>query len=216
MDTLWRIYAGASGLLVAVAIALGAALFLSGAVSSERLAAAARVLKEGEAPRPPVPAPEPQAPDEAEQRQAAEALARREEELGLLEARVAARQAQVEADRLRVAEAAAKLKADRETFEQERQETVRTKTDADLAANVPILSKMDGASIVAVLKGWDDATFVRYLRALRPSKAAEVLDALQNDPKYESEFRRLPPGAPRGARTRAELLMEEFKKAPQG
>lgn len=216
MDKLWRAYAGASGLVVAVVIAVGIALFMSGAVTTERVAEAARVLKEGAAPRVVRPADPVPAPDEAERRQAADALVKREEDLARLETRIVARQQQVESERLRVAEAAAKLKADREAFEQERQETVETKTDADLAANVPILSKMDGASIVSVLKGWDDATFVRYLRALRPSKAAEVLDALQSDPKYEAEFRRLPPGAPRGARTRAELLMDEFRKAPQG
>ena len=211
MDKLWRLYAGVSALLVAVAIAIGFVLVLSGAVRTDRLADAITVLREGAAPRTaPVPA-EPGGLDEAERRQAADALSKREEELRRLDVRVAARQAQVEADRLRVADAAARLKADREKFE-----LVSRETDADLAVNVPILSKMDGTSVVAVLKGWDDATFVRYLRALKPSKAAEAIDALQNDPKFETEFRRLPPGAPRGARTRAELLMEEFRKAPQG
>ena len=73
-----------------------------------------------------------------------------------------------------------------------------------------------GAAIVTVLQGWDNPTFVRYLRALKPSKAAEVIDALQNDPAFEQEFRRPPPGSPRGTRPRAALLMEEFKKAPPG
>jgi len=216
MDKLWRVYAGVSALLVAAAISVGCVLALSGAVRADRLAAAITVLREGvRPPAAPVPA-EPGGLGEAERRQAADALSKREEELRRLDVRVAARQAQVEADRIRVAEAAARLKTERERFDQERQDTVQTKTDADLAANVPILSKLDGASVVAVLKGGDDATFVRYLRALRPSKAAEALEALQNDPKFETEFRRLPPGAPVGARTRAELLMEEFRKAPQG
>ena len=216
MNALWRLVSTLSTILVAVVLAIGIALFMSGAVRSDRLADAVSALREGAPPRPAPSPEEPRGPEEAERRQAADGLLKREEELRRLDVRVAARQAQVEADRLRVAEAAARLKAEREKFDLERQETVRTKTDADLAANVPILSKMDGASIVAVLKGWDDATFVRYLRALKPSKAAEALDAVQNDPKFEPEFRRLPPGAPRGARTRAELLMEEFRKAPQG
>ncbi|HEX7898199.1 MAG TPA: hypothetical protein VF950_10590 [Planctomycetota bacterium] len=215
MNALWRILSTVSTILVAVVLAVGIALLMSGAIRADRLTDALSALREGAARPAPAP-PEAAVPEESERRQAADALARREEELRRLDVRVAARQAQVEADRQRVAETAARLKADREKFELERQETVQTKTDADLAANVPILSKMDGASIVAVLKGWDDATFVRYLRALKPSKAAEALDAVQNDPKFEPEFRRLPPGAPRGARTRAELLMEEFRKAPQG
>src|SRR5688572_13712654 len=164
MDKLWRLYAGVAGLLLAALIAIGLALVLSGAVRTDRLADAVSALRDGPAPRP-APAPEePRGLEEAERRQAADALALREEELRRLDVRVAARQAQVEADRLRVAEAAARLKADREKFEQERQETARTKTDADLAANVPILSRMDGASVVTVLKGWVDATFVPYLR----------------------------------------------------
>jgi hypothetical protein len=214
MNALWRIVSTVSTLLVAVVLAVGIALVMSGAVRTDRVADALGALRDG--PARPAPAPAESGLEEGERRQSADGLARREEELRRLDVRVAARQAQVEADRLRVAEAAARLKADREKFELERQETVQTKTDADLAANVPILSKMDAASIVAVLKGWDDATFVRYLRALKPSKAAEAIDAVQNDPRFEPEFRRLPPGAPRGARTRAELLMEEFRKAPQG
>src|SRR5687767_1159057 len=136
MDKLWRLYAGISALLVAVAIAIGCALALSGAVRTDRLADASVVLREGAGPKPaPVPA-EPGGLEEAERRQAADALSKREEELRRLDVRVAARQAQVEADRLRVAEAVARLKADREKFE-----LVSQETDADLAANVPILSK---------------------------------------------------------------------------
>ena len=56
--------------------------------------------------------------------------------------------------------------------------------------------------------------FVRYLRALRPGKAAEVLEAIRTDPQFEDEFRRVPQEAPAGTKTRSERLLEEFKKAP--
>jgi hypothetical protein len=214
MDRLWRLVANVSALVLAGLVAIVLALAVSGVLRLDRLRAAALALREG--PPPPAPPAAPEPPDEAERRRAADAIARREEELGRLETRIAARQQQIEAERLRVAEAAARLKGEREAFERARRESVDTELAADLAANVPILSKLDGASIVGVLKAWDDPTFVRYLRALRPSKAAEVIDALQNDPRFEAEFRRVPAGAPRGARTRAELLMDELKKSPQG
>jgi hypothetical protein len=55
--------------------------------------------------------------------------------------------------------------------------------------------------------------FVRYLRALRPSKSAEVVEALRTDPQFEEESPRAgrgsggdPPGFDR--------LNEELRKAP--
>ncbi len=207
MRGFWNVYSAAAGLLLAALIAIGVALFAAGAVDGERLEAALRGLREG----PPAPAEAPKAPAPA----AAEGTGK-EEDLRRLEGRVTARLAQVDAERARLAEETARLRADREAFERRRLASTQGGSDADLAANVPILSRMDGASIVTVLQGWDDATFVRYLRALKPGKAAEVIDALQNDPSFEQEFRRPPPGAPRGTRPRAALLMEEFKKAPPG
>ena len=209
MDRIWRAFAAASGLFVAALLVAGLVLGASGAVTAERLRVAARVLRDGLPPPPPLPPPaEPlRSVDDAARRQTVEALTRKEDDLRRLEARVAARQVQVDAERMRQVEEAARLKAERGSD--------LDGLNADVAANVPILSKMDGPSIVAALRGGDNATFVRYLRALRPGKAAEVLDALQNDPMFEQEFRRPPAGAPRGARTRAELLMEEFRKAPQ-
>lgn len=213
MIGLWRWYAAASGLVMAGLVVAGAALFSSGALEPARLAAAAAVLRNGPAP---APVPAAATPAEAAGREAAESLVRREDELRRLEGRIAARQAQLDAERARFLEEGARLKTEREAFDLRRRDDAQGGIDADLAANVPILSRMDGASIVAALRGWDDVSFVRTLRALKPGKAAEVIDALQNDAAFEQEFRRLPAGAPRGARTRAELLMEEFKKAPRG
>jgi hypothetical protein len=71
---------------------------------------------------------------------------------------------------------------------------------------------MEAPGIVSVLKSGDDARFVRYLRALRPAKAAEVLEALRTDPQFEDGFRRVPADAPPGTKTRFERLNEEFRK----
>jgi hypothetical protein len=73
---------------------------------------------------------------------------------------------------------------------------------------------MEAPGIVAVLKDGDDASFVRHLRAMRPSKAAEVLEALRVDPQFEQEFRKVPPDAPAGAKPRMQRLNEEFQKSP--
>lgn len=118
------------------------------------------------------------------------------------------------------------IRAEQETLEQKRKEALAAaaearkareelavgRSDAELEANVPILSRMEAPGIVSVLKSGDDARFVRYLRALRPGKAAEVLEALRTDPQFEGEFRRVPSDAPPGTKTRAERLNEEFSK----
>ena len=49
---------------------------------------------------------------------------------------------------------------------------------------------MDGAA--DRYGAWDNPSFVRYLRASKPAKAAEVIDALQNDPTF---FQQAPPAA---------------------
>jgi hypothetical protein len=72
-------------------------------------------------------------------------------------------------------------------------------TDAEMQANLPIFSRMDGAAILARMKPWDDARVARYLRAMRPGKAAEVLEAMGLDPEF---------------RTRADRVMEELKRPP--
>jgi hypothetical protein len=122
----------------------------------------------------------------------------------------------------------AMIRAEQETLDRKRQEALtasaaakkaldeaaQANSDAELSANVPILSRMEAPGIVAVLRAGDDARFVRYLRALRPGKAAEVLEAVRSDPQFEDEFRRVPPEAPAGTKTREARILEEFKKAP--
>jgi hypothetical protein len=187
-----------------------AALFLSGALTRERVRESLLVLRG----RAPAPAPSVEPPPQNGLAERERILEKRTQELQKLEERTASHLAMI--------------RAEQETLERKRQDALaasaaakkatdevsQTNSDAELSANVPILSRMEAPGIVAVLKAGDDARFVRYLRALRPGKAAEVLEAVRTDPQFEDEFRRLPPEAPAGAKTRADRLLEEFKKAP--
>jgi hypothetical protein len=195
---------------MALLVLVVAILFLSGALTRERVRESYQVLR-GRAPLAlrPVEAPPPESLAERER-----ILEKRTQELQKLEERTTARLAMI--------------RAEQETLERKRQESLaagaaarkaqedalQANWDAELSANVPILSRMEAPGIISVLKAGDDARFVRYLRALRPGKAAEVLEAIRTDPQFEDEFRRVPPDAPPGTRTRAEKLLEEFKKAP--
>ena len=96
----------------------------------------------------------------------------------------------------------------------EREELAAVKTDAELTANLPILSKMDGPAVLSLMKGWEDARIVKYLRAMKPAKVLEVLEALKTDPQFEQDFRQPLAGAPKGALTRADRLVDEFMKRP--
>ena len=87
--------------------------------------------------------------------------------------------------------------------------------DAEIQANVPIFAKMEGVAILSLMKGWENPRIVRYLRALKASKAAEVLEAMRMDPLFERNFRQPPPGADPESPTRFDLVMEEFKKVPK-
>ena len=87
--------------------------------------------------------------------------------------------------------------------------------DAEMQANVPIFAKMEGVAILSLMKGWENPRIVRYLRALKASKAAEVLEAMRMDPLFERNFRQPPPGADPESPTRFDLVMEEFKKVPK-
>jgi len=187
-----------------------AALFLSGAVNRDRVRESFQALR-GRAPAP-VRSAEPSPPDSLTERE--RILEKRTQELQKLEDRTTTRLAM--------------SRAEQETLERKRQESLaasaaarkaqeeasQANSDAELSANVPILSRLEAPGIVAVLKAGDDARFVRYLRALRPGKAAEVLEAIRTDPQFEDDFRRVPPEAPAGTKSRADKILEEFKKAP--
>ncbi len=187
-----------------------ASLVLSGALKRERVRESFQVLR-GRAPAP-VRSVETPAPDALAERE--RILEKRTQELQKLEERTT--------ERLTM------IRAEQETLDRKRQEFLvassaarkaqdeasQANSDAELSANVPILSRMEAPGIVAVLKAGDDARFVRYLRALRPGKAAEVLEAIRTDPQFEDDFRRVPPEAPAGTKSRADKLLEEFKRAP--
>jgi len=141
-------------------------------------------------------------------------LEKRTQELQKLDERTATRLALIRAEQDTLEAKRKDAVAAAEEAKKAQAEFAQTKSDAELSANVPILTRMEAPGIVAVLKSGDDARFVRYLRALRPSKSAEVLEALRTDPQFEDEFRRVPPEAPAGSRPRFERLNEEFRKAP--
>ena len=202
----------------AYVLALGAvavlALLWSGSLSAERLSAAFRALRgSSELPPAPPPAlPPPRRSSDAAEREAI--LERKEQDLRKLEERALGRLSQIGAEQ--EALESRRRAADDASVEAKRalDELARSRNDAELAANVPILSRMEAPAIIGWMKGWDDASFLRHLRALRPGKAAEVLEALQSDPQFEEEFRRVPSDAPPGTRSRAERLSEEMKKTP--
>jgi hypothetical protein len=205
---LLKAYAMIAAWLVALAAIVTAILFWRGTLTSARLDAAWQALHGRPAVAEPVAVKKPaESLSEREQ-----ILERRSQELQKLDERTAVRLAMIRAEqetldrkRQEAATAAAEAK-------KAQQELGQVKSDAELDANVPILSRMEAPGIVAVLKNGDDARFVRYLRALRPGKAAEVLEVLRSDPQFEDEFRRVPADAPPGTKTRFERLNEEFRK----
>jgi hypothetical protein len=188
-------YAMVAACALALAVLIVAVLFWRGALTGERIQAAVAVLRA----KSPVPeaasAPKDEFPE------------KKFRELQRLEDRVVAQMALLKAEQemmgrkrresLAVVAEAKKAQAD----------LAQAGTDGELEANLPILSRMDGAGIVVLMKSWDDARFVRHLRALKPAKAAEVVAAIQSDPRFEQEFRQAQPGT----KTRAERLAEELQ-----
>ena len=206
---LLKAYAVTAAYAVAILAAVVLVLMGNGALTGERIRAAFQTLRGKSASvEPPAPAPPPA--DAVSERE--KILEKRTQDLQVLEERIGVR--------------LALMRAEQETLDRKRQEAIaaaaearkaqedlaQVRSDAELAANVPILSRMEAPGIVSVLKAGDDARFVRTLRALRPSKAADVLEALRTDPQFEEEFRRLPPDAPPGTKTRFERIHDELKK----
>src|SRR5204863_3965888 len=93
------------------------------------------------------------------QRSREETLAAREHDLERLDARLTGMLAAVRRDLDDVAAARRKLKEDQDQLRKDQEALASTRSDAELAANLPILSKMDGPGIVSLMKGWDDARF---------------------------------------------------------
>ncbi|HVE39109.1 MAG TPA: hypothetical protein VNM14_04425 [Planctomycetota bacterium] len=187
-----------------------ASLVLSGALNRERVRESFQVLR-GRGPAP-VRIAEPPPPDALAERE--RILEKRTQELQKLEERTTERLTMIRAEQETLDRKRQEFLTASSASKKAQEEASQANSDAELSANVPILSRMEAPGIVAVLKAGDDARFVRYLRALRPGKAAEVLEAIRTDPQFEDDFRRVPPEAPAGTRPRADRLLEEFKKAP--
>ncbi|HXG59740.1 MAG TPA: hypothetical protein VNO22_00060, partial [Planctomycetota bacterium] len=132
------------------------------------------------------------------------------DDLEVLEAFVSARLLQLEREREDLERRRNELRAAEARARREAEGRALAAAEAELAANVPIFSRLEGDALAALLRGWDDAQIVRYLRALRPSKAAEVLEALRTAPEFEAEFRRAAPGK----KPRLEGILEELRKPP--
>lgn len=209
LTNLLRAYAALAVVaLTVLAVAIGA-LAWTGTLTADRARSAYRALRG--IPSPEAPA-EKKPADGSEERELI--LNRKAQDLQKLEDRTVARLSLIKAEQEALESKRLESLSAVKEAKQAQDEYTQIKTDAEVAANVPILSKLEAPGIVSVMKGWDDARFVRYLRAMRPGKAAEVLEALRTDPQLEDEFRKVPPDAPPGSRTRAERLNEEFKKAP--
>lgn len=196
---LWRGAAAAGGLFLGL---FGAILLASGTVPPSRWVEAARALA-GEGP---LPAKAPSVPGAGEwkrfeeaRRAEEEVLRKRRAEVERLEGVVSARLALLEAERRRAGEARQKAEAAEARLRRREEGLVAAEADAELRANLPFLSRMDGVAILSLAREWDDARLVRYLRAMRPTKAAEVLEALRLDPRFGE---------------RAGRLMEELKRPP--
>jgi hypothetical protein len=217
LGALLRAYAAIAAYLVALVAAVVGVLFVTGALSTERLRKSVAVLR---TPREKTPERRAVLSDDERrefdktQRQRQETLDLRERDLQKLESRATGLLAQIRKDQDDLDRNRTKLREDQDQLRKDREVLAAARTDQEIAVNLPILSKMDGAGIVSIMKGWDDPRFVRYLRAMKPAKAAEVLETVRTDPDFETEFRRVPEDAPPGTKTRAERLVEEFKRVP--
>jgi hypothetical protein len=192
-DALLKGYAVIAAVALALATLIVAVLFWRGALTGERIQAAMGVLRA----KSPVAASAPK--DEIPEKTF--------RELQRLEDRVVAQMALLKAEQEGMGRKRRESLAVVAEAKKALAELAQAEMDGELEANLPILSRMDGAGIVVLMKGWDDIRFVRHLRALKPAKAAEVVEAIQSDPRFEQEFRQAPPGT----KTRAERLAEELQ-----
>src|SRR5579885_1283364 len=178
LGTLLQAYAALAGYAVAVLALTLAVLAGSGALTGERVHAAFEALR-GRAPAAPAAAAARKPAEDLPERE--QILERRSQELQKLEERAALRVSLLKAEQEALDRKRAEAEAVLAEAQRARREEADAKSDEELAATVPILSRMEAAGVVALLKDGDDARFVRHLKALRPAKAAEVLEALRTD-----------------------------------
>jgi septal ring factor EnvC (AmiA/AmiB activator) len=203
LERSWVVWRGVSAAGALFLSLLALFLLVSGTVPPARVKDAARALAgKGRAALPPPPG----APGQAEwkrlaetQRQGEAVLRKRRAEVEKLDAVASARLSALEAERRRLEEERRAGEEESARLRQRLESLAAVEIDAEMQANLPIFSRMDGAAILARVKGWDDARLARYLRAMRPGKAAEVLEAMGLDPEF---------------RPRADRVMEELKRPP--
>jgi TPR repeat protein len=214
LGSLAKAYAALCAYVVALVAIIAGVLLGTGTLRPEQAREAVMVLRRKPEGPAKAAAAVPGKPVEPPTKEREALLDRKAEDLRRLEDRVGAQIGQMrleqEALERRRTEAAAAEAASRKAQE----ELAAAKSDAEIAANLPIMSKMDGAGIVDLVKDWDDPRIVKYLRALKPGKAAEVIEAIRTDPQFEDGFRKLPAGAAPGTKTRAERLNESLTKVP--
>jgi len=61
----------------------------------------------------------------------------------------------------------------------------------DFEANVDLLNRVEPATAVGMVKAWDDAAVVAYVRAMKPARAAEVVNRLAADPEFKERLPRI-------------------------
>ncbi len=107
----------------------------------------------------------------------------REEELGRLEqvarsalARAEAERAAAEAERRSAAEAAGR---------------VPSKAQQEFDSNVDLLQRVDATTALAMMHGWTDGAVALHLRAMRPTRAAEIVNAMQASTAWQERLPRI-------------------------
>ena len=63
-------------------------------------------------------------------------------------------------------------------------ETAKAEQERNFQSNIAIMEKMEVADVVNILKVWDDKTIAGYIRAIKPSKAAEIIRILSQNSQF--------------------------------
>ncbi len=180
MRTVWAFIRGGAALLFALTLAAaGVGMWLD----RDRMQAAWDGLMGRERRR-----LEPAAGEEAFRRRVLEFEESRQlREKELRERELVARASLTRAEAERAAAEAAKR--DAETLAaQSRQPSSRAR---EFDAQVELLSRIEATTASAIMKGWTDGQVATYLKAMRPSRGAEIVDAMRTDPVWQERLPRI-------------------------
>ncbi|HEY3225584.1 MAG TPA: hypothetical protein VGK61_01150 [Planctomycetota bacterium] len=61
----------------------------------------------------------------------------------------------------------------------------------DFESNVDLLNRMEPGTAAGLVKAWDDAAVGAYVRAMKPARAAEVVNRLAADPEFKERLPRI-------------------------